>query len=126
MKAIEPVEGVSLKSLRYAEVRWLDAVCTNSWVAINGKDNEDVAECISRGWVMKETDNQIVLCGSISISEDKLVDGANNTIAIPKGMVQSIVDFPQKVRRLRKAPRNKGDQPTPPDVLAEQFKEKLA
>ena len=104
MKALEVAEGVSLKNLRYVEVRWLDAVCTNSWVAINGKDNSDVSECISRGWIMREDEKQIILCGTVGMDDNKLVDGANNTIAIPLGMVQSVVDFPHKTRRSRKVP----------------------
>lgn len=100
MTAIKEREGVSFKDLRFVEVHWLDAVAGNSWGPI--RDEEDsLAKCISRGWVMKEDDKMILLCGTVGFDEEGLVTEANNTMAIPRGMVQSVLDFPPKARRKR-------------------------
>lgn len=107
MTAIKEKESVDFKSLRYVEVSWLDAVAGNSWASI--RDDDSLAKCISRGWVMKEDDKMILLCGTVGFDEDGLVSEANNTMAIPKGMVQSIVDFPFKARRRHKVTQPKHD-----------------
>lgn len=103
MTAIKEKEALVLKEMRYVEVRWLDASSDNSWVSIHGDDDAGVAPCISRGWVMKDDETQIMLCGTVGMNEKGLVTEANNTMAIPRGMVQGVADFPLK--RARKAPK---------------------
>ena len=104
MTAIKEKESIDFKALRYVEVRWMDANANNAWVSIHGDTDVDAAPCISRGWVMKDDETQIMLCGTVAMDKDGLVSEANNTMAIPRGMVQSVVDFPGKKRRKQKAP----------------------
>lgn len=103
MSEVLKKDCVELKSLRYVEVKWLDAAMRGSWVNISGEGEDiDVAVCVSRGWVVSQDDKQIVLCGTVGMNKDGLVEDANATMAIPSPMIQSITDFP--ARRKRKAP----------------------
>ncbi len=96
-EAIEK-EGVELKSLRFVEVRWLDAASESGWTSIHDKDIV-AAPCISRGWVMRQDDTQILLCATVGFGGEGLIDEANTIISIPKPMVQSITDFPIRAAR---------------------------
>jgi hypothetical protein len=96
-------ENVELKSLRYVEVHWLDAAVGDSWVSFHGDADIEAAQCISRGWLMRQDDKQVILCGTVGMDKEGLVEEANQTISIPTNMIQSVVDFP-KSRRKRKAP----------------------
>ncbi len=93
-------DGVDLKSLRFVEVHWLDAASEASWTSIY--DTEIVAApCISRGWVMRQDDTQILLCSTVGFDANNLVTEANTIISIPKPMVQSINDYPLKPKKRR-------------------------
>lgn len=98
---IDTKKGVDLKDLRYVEVKWLDAASEASWTPIH--DTAIVASpCTSRGWVMRQDDTQILLCGTVGFDGDGLVEEANQIISIPRPMIQSVTDFPARKRRVAK------------------------
>ncbi len=117
--------GVPLKSLRFVEVKWLDAASEASWTSIH--DTSIVAApCISRGWIMRQDETQILLCGTVGFNGDGEVEEANTIISIPRPMIQSIEDFPIRPKRrtvVRKP--QKSEQPIDPAILTEQVKEAL-
>lgn len=119
-------DSVEFKSLRYVEVQWLDAAVGDSWVDIKGDADIDVAKCYSRGWVIRQDETQIVVAGTVSLDKDGLVDGANNSIAIPQPMILSVTDFPiRPKRRAVGKKKQKVEQLVDPAVLTEQVKEAL-
>lgn len=123
----EPVkkDGVPLKSLRFVEVRWLDAAAEASWTSIHDTDIV-AAPCISRGWIMRQDETQILLCGTVGMGADGLVEEANAIISIPRPMIQSVEDFPIRPKRRTVAKKKqKVEQPIDPAVLTEQVKEAL-
>ncbi len=79
--------------LKYVEVEWADAVSIAAW-----RDLECLpkpARCVTRGWVVKETDTYIVTAGTVMYRKDGTVDVVGELLAIPKaGMVV-------KTRRLK-------------------------
>lgn len=88
-------ETIPVKDLRYVEVRWLDAAAEASWTPIRGEDIV-AARCITRGWVMREDKDQILICSTLGLSGDGEAEEANTIIAIPSPMIQSVTDFPPK------------------------------
>ena len=97
-----PEKGpVALKRLRFVEIHWLDAAVGDSWAPLHGDPDVIVAECRTRGWIIKEDDRQVVVCATLSTNSDGLVDGTNTSIAIPRGMLVKLTDFPNKRPRTR-------------------------
>lgn len=99
MKPENDTEPVKFKTMPFVEVRWLDAAANNQWVSVHGDASIEVDECITRGWVMRQDEKQIILCSTVGIDKDGLVEEANTTIAIPIHMVESVTPFTAKPRR---------------------------
>ncbi len=82
------------EKLKFVEVNWMDAHSVATWV-------DDVADypapvaCVSRGYVVKETDTFLVLAATVSSNPSGTVRGFGEVIAIPKG------GFVTKVKRLK-------------------------
>lgn len=114
MTEITKKENLDIKKMRFVEVEWLDAAVENHWVSIHGEDDIDVAKCISRGWIMKQDDKQVVLCATVGFDKDGLVEEGNATIAIPCAMIQSVVDFPHRKQRKPKKSVAKVQPPKEP------------
>ncbi len=80
--------------MRYVEVEWMDAQSVATWV-----DAEEVLPapiaCVTRGWLVKETKEFVVLAGTMSLTRSGKPSGFGEVIAIPKG------GFVKKVKRLK-------------------------
>jgi hypothetical protein len=64
----------------FVEVRWFDAVSEDGWKKIS--KIKEPARCISRGWLVKETDWYVTLAGTIG--DDDVV---GEVLTIPRGMI---------------------------------------
>ena len=95
---------VAPKKLRFVEIHWLDAVVSDSWAYLQNAPDVAVAECFTRGWVVKEDDRQVIVCATLGTNSDSLVDGINTSIAIPRGMITKMEDFPYRKPRTRPVP----------------------
>ena len=100
------VGPVAPKKLRFIEIRWLDAVVGDSWAPLHGENDVIVSECITRGWLVKEDERQVIVCATLGTNADGLVEDVNTVIAIPKGMVTDMTDFPLRRTRKPKADPN--------------------
>jgi len=50
------------------EVQWVDSFTKDGWQA-HGTRNAETGECWSVGYLLKQDDEKIVLCGSWSVTE---------------------------------------------------------
>ena len=66
----------------FIEVKWLDAKFSGEWEAPDGLVEPGV--CYTRGWLVEETDEHLVLASTVGEGADEDVIG---TCAIPKVMV---------------------------------------
>ncbi len=85
---------ITISKLKFVEVCWVDAHSVATWV----DDVEDYPEpvaCVSRGYVVKETNTFLVLAATVSLNKNGEIRGFGEVIAIPKG------GFVTKVRRLK-------------------------
>ncbi len=79
---------------KYVEVAWKDAHSVAEWRGL--AELPAPAECVTRGWLVRETDKYVVLAGTLLWKEDGgNVELAGEIIAIPKG------GFVTKMRRLK-------------------------
>ncbi len=79
--------------LRFVEVEWMDATSIANWKELD--DLPKPARCVTRGWLVQETDKYIVTAGTVLYKDDGSIDEVGELLAIPKaGMVV-------KVRRLK-------------------------
>lgn len=71
------------KRYKFVEFKWWDAHSVDDWV----KEHElpKPAPIITRGWLLKETKNYIVLAGSHAPEDDGDAAQFGEVIAIPKG-----------------------------------------
>ena len=69
-------------SFKFVEVTWKDASFSDGWEKLD--DLCFPALCISRGWLVAEERDHIVLAMTIGEDDDDEVGG---TWAIPKGMI---------------------------------------
>ncbi len=82
-----------MKKLKFVEVEWFDTVSIASW---RGVDHlPEPARCVSRGWLVKETDKYVVTAGTIMFREDGSVYEVSDLSAVPKAGMGF------KVRRLK-------------------------
>ncbi len=86
-----------VRDFQFVEVVWLDANADNSWRDLG--DEVELAQCISRGWLIKETDKYIIIAGTVGLLENGDVQDSNLAIAIPRGMIESVAPFPTKRKR---------------------------
>ncbi len=82
------------EKLKFVEVSWMDAHSVAEWLDVNEPLPYPVA-CVSRGWLVKDTKEYLVLAGTLSLTRSGKVYGYGEVIAIPKG------GFVKKVRRLK-------------------------
>lgn len=76
--------------MKFVEVRWVDAMRGDGWSPLS--DAPHVVRCITRGWLVKEDDEQVVIAGTTS------GDGEyGEMIAIPRGMVTAMETLRIKV-----------------------------
>jgi len=64
-------------------VEWKDAACTATWQAEGTALT--VESCWSMGWLLQDTEDSILLAGTVSSNGD-----FNQSIVIPRGMVVDI------------------------------------
>ncbi len=71
------------EKLKFVEVNWMDAHSVATWVDVDEPLPSPVA-CVSRGWLVKETKEYLVLAGTLSLTSSGKVYGFGEVIAIPK------------------------------------------
>lgn len=67
----------------FVEVTWDDAVATEGWVEASSTDLT-MERMVTRGWLIKETPEYIVIANSIKLGGADLIGGTN---VIPRGMI---------------------------------------
>lgn len=82
-------------------ILWLDSAGPRGWVAIGPDTRRPAMHCRTVGWVLHETDDEIVLAGSIGLDSDE-PSCAHSPLTIPKfsirhravlgGMAGSVAD----------------------------------
>ncbi len=83
-----------MKKFRFVEVQWKDAHSVADWRSL--AELPAPAECVTRGWLVKETDEYVVIAGTLLWKEGGgSVELAGEMICIPKG------GFTQKIKRLK-------------------------
>lgn len=76
--------------MKFVEVRWVDAMRSDGWCVL--AEAPHVVKCITRGWLIREDDEQVILAGTTS------GDGEfGEVIAIPRGMVTAMETLKIKV-----------------------------
>jgi len=63
-------------------VEWLDAVSNSEWISFEDAHNHTPDACISIGFLVRETDHDIIVAGTISESE------YSDAICIPKPWIK--------------------------------------
>ena len=69
---------------RYVELRWDDAQSESGWA--DRKDLVGVARCVTRGWLIRETSEEIVL--AMTLQGEDGSKGFGGTWAIPRSTVR--------------------------------------
>jgi hypothetical protein len=72
------------KKYKKVDVLWSDAYSTDAWTDLADVETTDL-ECLSSGWLVKQTKDVIVVAGTINTS-----GMACCMIHIPRGMVKKI------------------------------------
>ena len=78
-------------SFKFVEVTWKDVCFSDAWEDLD--DLVSPAVCVTRGWLVAEERDHIVLAMTIGEEDDDEVGG---TWAIPKGMIMK-----KRVMRMR-------------------------
>lgn len=74
-----------MKTLKFVEVEWADAVSTADW---RSPDNlPRVIPCISRGWLVIDDEEQVTLVATMQQMDNGHV---GEVVSIPRGMVLRI------------------------------------
>ena len=84
------------KKLPYklVEVLWKDAESHDEWVTLSDiTDDNKPLDCVSVGFLVKETEDRVILCATLSLATDNQVSGH---ITIPKGMITAIKNLTYK------------------------------
>lgn len=90
-----------LSKQRYVEVVWLDANSSEAWQQVDAVAQTET--CVTRGWLIHEDDTSIIVAGTVGLVRGlnpSVIEDVCGTLAIPKGMIQSMKDWP--VRRAKK------------------------
>ncbi len=75
--------------MKFVEVEWLDAISVAEWRTLSNLPKP--AKCVTRGWVVKEMDDYVVLAGTMLYKEDGSIDEVSELLVIPKrGMVKKM------------------------------------
>lgn len=72
---------------RFVSIDWLDAHSNATWVAI--ADLPKPSRITTRGWLVHETPDHVVVAGSFQHEEDEF----GEVIAIPSGCIVSIEEI---------------------------------
>lgn len=73
---------------RYVEVEWYDAVSRNTWWSGDPDARPKPLRCVTRGWVVYEDNQGVVVCGTFTDDGDW-----GETICIPTGLTTKIRDL---------------------------------
>lgn len=71
---------------KYVEVEWNDAQAESGW-ADDPDDLVRCVRCVTRGWLVKETQEEVVLAMALGIEDFPTVGG---TWAIPRSMIHEV------------------------------------
>ncbi len=83
-----------MEKLKFVEVSWLDAHSVATWVDVD-EPLPGPGVCVTRGWLVKETKEYLVLAGTLSLNPSGTVYAFGEVITIPKG------GFVTKVKRMK-------------------------
>jgi len=75
---------------KFVEVTWADANSGTGWLRIGDptRDLPSSCACVTRGWLIREDANAVVLAGTMGLPEGAEHEAEfNQVIAIPRGMV---------------------------------------
>lgn len=73
-----------MKRLRFVEVEWYDASSSAVWCG--PEDLPSITSCITRGWLVDESDQAVVIAGTLQLKGPDV----GEVITIPRGMVKRI------------------------------------
>ncbi len=69
---------------RHVCIYWIDAKSSTDWKCVEEAMEQDVALCVSTGFILKKTDKAISLAQDFSFNDDHTeIDGIGNLIVIP-------------------------------------------
>ena len=80
----------------FVTVLWTDARSTAEWVDPRVDPLPAVVDCISRGWLLVDDDNQVTLAATLQLDGG---EGVGEILSIPRGMVKSITQFPGRGKK---------------------------
>lgn len=84
----------SIKTPAIVLIEWLDAEHEFGWQDSNDMDDkEEVLNCFTVGWLIKETKTQVKVCQTFSL------DNHAQTLTIPKGMIIHTTVLQQPIAR---------------------------
>lgn len=84
----------SVKTPALVLIEWLDAEHEFGWMESNEiDDKEEVLNCWTVGWLLKETKTQVKVCQTFSL------DNHAQTLTIPKGMIIHTTVLQQPIAR---------------------------
>lgn len=76
----------------FVEVHWFDIVSCSEWQEPG--EYQELKKMITRGWVLDNTAERLVICASVELSEDGTsLERHGDSIAIPWGVVESVQSF---------------------------------
>lgn len=73
---------------RLITVHWIDSAQESGWVSVNDL-NIDGTPCISRGFLLDENEDWVLIAGHIGLDADGHVEQALGVVEIPKVAITS-------------------------------------
>lgn len=96
---------------KFVEVVWNDAASNDGWVELTA--DTDPQQIITRGWLVKENPNYLVLAASLQIGK---ADTVGSTQIIPLGMIVSQRELKVTNARNSKPQHKLHPEPDPEEV----------
>jgi hypothetical protein len=86
---------------KFVEIVWDDAA-SNSETWVQPKDVTAPEQVITRGWLIRDEPKFVTVASSVS-NEDLDEDHVGNTIAIPRGMIETMRELKLTTHKAKKA-----------------------
>ena len=80
-----------MSEFKFVEVSWADANSGTGWLRVGDplRDLPSSSACVTRGWLIKEDEEAVVLAGTMGLPEGPDHEHEfNQVIAIPRGMIK--------------------------------------
>ena len=77
---------------RHVSIHWLDAQSSCEWKHLDDIEDQQLALCISVGYLVHETKESLTLATDFASTDRLEIDSIGNTIVIPKSCIIKIVE----------------------------------